>query len=107
MLGYSKHSMTRSYHDYRASPEQVCADIVSAYKTVPLASDSWELRAPVLKKEIDRGSWLVVESWSSSKDLFHSVHPCQTDCICGLGLSWSLPRDIGVAEPRDTRIRRI
>lgn len=76
MLGYSKHSITGSYHDYRASPEQVCADIVSTYKTVPRASDSRELRAPVLKKEIDSGSWLVGESWSTSKDLFHSVHPC-------------------------------
>lgn len=107
MLGYSKHSINVSYHDDYASPEQLYADTVNAYKTVPCSSASRELRAPILKREIDSGSWLVGESWSTSKDLFHSEHPCQTDCMCVLALSWSLPRDVRVAEPGNTHVKRI
>ena len=75
-------------------------------ETVSCSSESRELSAPILKGEFARDNWLIWESWSTSKDLFGSVHPCQTDCMCGLGLSCTLPRGLWVSKPRDTHIRR-
>ena len=76
-------------------------------KIVPCSSESRELRAPILKGEVARDSWLIWDSWFTSKDLFSSVRPCQTDCVCGLGLSCTLPRDLWVPKLGDTHIRSL
>lgn len=59
MLGCSKHSINVSYCDYYASPEQLYAGTVNAGKIVPCSKESQELRAPILKGEIDSSSWLI------------------------------------------------
>lgn len=82
MFGYSMHSINGSYHDYYASPEQLYADTVNAYKTVPRSSESRELRAPILEKETDSGSWLIGTELVHIQGSFpHSTSARMTACV--------------------------
>jgi hypothetical protein len=69
---------------------------------VPCSNESWQLTGPIWKGEIDRG---LFQNWSTSKDRLSPVYLCQTDCMCGLGLSCPLPRNMRASEPRDIQIR--
>lgn len=59
MLGCSKHSINVSYHDYYASPQGLHAGNVNAWKIASCSCESQELGAPILKGEMDSGSWFI------------------------------------------------